>query len=460
MPPIFSNDPASLQRRAMRAGAWRFAGFGFAQLVRLGSNLVMTRLLVPEMFGVMAMAMMVAMILNLLSDIGVRQNIVQSTRGSDPVFLDTAWTLQIARGVLLWLAAVLVSVALYIANHGGLIPPGLAYSAPELPLVIAVNSLSAVITGFQSTKVAAAHRDLDQKRLIQMEFAGQVLGTAVMIALGLATHSIWALVAGALTVAFTVTVLSHRWLSGLPNRFRWEKRAARELVHFGRWIFISSAIGVFVFQGDRLLLGGLIEADDMGMYVIAGLFVGVFEVGITRLFATVGLPALSEIARNEPSRLREIYYHMRVPGDLLLLFIAGLLSASGQLVIDLLYDPRYSAAGGMLQVLALRLVVVRYAAAEQVQLALGLSRNVMIVNVVNFVSLFTLIPLLFHFAGPPGAIWGIALYSVATLPFIYHFSGRSGLNNFRLEWLVLPAFPVGYVLGLGANLLRTPLGIQ
>jgi len=57
----------------------------------------MTRILVPEMFGVMAIATMVTVVLWLLSDLGIRQNIVQSGRGDDPAFLDTAWVIQIAR---------------------------------------------------------------------------------------------------------------------------------------------------------------------------------------------------------------------------------------------------------------------------------------------------------------------------------------------------------------------------
>ncbi len=450
----FPNGPASLLKRTLRAGAWRSAGYGLSQMIRLGSTLIMTRLLVPEMYGVMAIAMMVTVILNLLSDIGLTQNIVQSRRGNDPVFLDTAWVVQIGRGVALWLAALLVSLALHLANLGGIVPTHSVYASPLLPLVIAVNSLSAVIAGFQSTKIATAHRGLDQKRLIQMELVGQLLGTAVMIAIGFATRSIWALVAGALLVSLTVTVLSHVWLTGNPNRFRWERSAARELIDFGRWIFISSAVGVFVFQGDRLLLGGLIEADELGMYAIASLIVGVFEVGTARLFATVGLPALSEIARNERSRLREVYYRMRIPGDLLLLFVAGSLFAAGQLVIDALYDPRYSGAGGMLQVLALRLFVVRYGVATQVQLAVGMSRNVMIISLVNFVSLYTLVPLLYYHAGLHAAIWGIALHGLAAVPFVYRFNARLDLNDIRRELMVLPAFPAGFLCGIALNLLR------
>ncbi|MGH6890844.1 MAG: oligosaccharide flippase family protein, partial [Dongiaceae bacterium] len=238
-----------MKQRVFRAGGWTIAGYGLSRAVRLGSNLVMTRLLVPEMFGVMAIATMVTVILSLLSDIGLHQNIVQSRRGDDPAFLDTAWVVQIVRGGVLWLVALLLSIALHFANLGGMLPAKSVYASPVLPLVIAVSSFSAVFLGFQSTKMATAHRSFDQKRFIQIELIGQLAGLIVMIVIGVMTRSIWALVAGGLVASLTTTALSHTWMSGHPNHFRWEKNALRELIGFGKWIFVSSAVYVLASQG-------------------------------------------------------------------------------------------------------------------------------------------------------------------------------------------------------------------
>lgn len=445
---------ATLKKRVLRAGGWNFAGYGLGQALRLGGNLIMTRLLVPEMFGVMAIAMTVLAILFMLSDVGLRQNIVQSRRGDDPAFLDTAWVVQIVRGLILWFVALGLGIALHLANHAGLLPAKSAYASPVLPLVIAVISFSAVILGFQSTRLATAHRNFDQKRLIQIELTGHLAGLIVMVAIGVISRSIWALVAGSLVAPLMTMVLSHTWMSGHRNRFRWEKNALRELIGFGKWIFASSAVGVFAAHGDRLLLGGFVEAEVLGLYAIATLIVGAIANGINRIFGTVSLAAFSEIARNDPSRLREVYYRFRVPGDLLLLFLAGLLFAAGRLVIDLLYDPRYSAAGGMLEVLALSLFMVRYELARQMYLALGNPRYGAVISVVQFVSLYTLVPSLYFLAGMQAMIWGIALHALATLPFFHGFNARLGLNDMRRELAVLAALPIGFLLGSALNLLR------
>ena len=114
----------------------------------------MTRLLVPEMFGVMAIAYVVMTGLAMFSDLGLKPSVVQSRRGSDPVFLNTAWATQILRGLLLWLLALIASLLIYAANRIGMAPRGSAYTDPSLPFVIATLSITAVTGGFEVDETA------------------------------------------------------------------------------------------------------------------------------------------------------------------------------------------------------------------------------------------------------------------------------------------------------------------
>ena len=155
----------SLKRRILKAGGWTVVGFSISQMIRFGSNLLMTRLLVPEMFGVMAIAYMIMYGLALFSDVGLRQNIVQSKRGNDPAFLNTAWTIQILRGVLIWLFAIAVSLLVVLGNHFGIVPSNSVYAHPSLPYVILILSVSAVIDGFGSSTRSGDARDLCPSRL-------------------------------------------------------------------------------------------------------------------------------------------------------------------------------------------------------------------------------------------------------------------------------------------------------
>ena len=208
------SEKISLRTRVLNAGAWSLAGFALSTIVRFGSNLLMTRLLAPEMFGVLAIASTVMVGLAMFSDLGVKQSIVQSKRGREAAFLNTAWSIQILRGILLWLVGLGVSLD-PLAGRLEAIPLGSVYAAPSLPYVIGVLSLSAAIGGFDSTKMIEASRGLFVSRIIKIEISSQICGLAAMIAWVSVDRSIWALVMGSLCSTLARVVLGHSLLPEL-----------------------------------------------------------------------------------------------------------------------------------------------------------------------------------------------------------------------------------------------------
>ena len=86
-----------LDRRSFRGALWTVGGFGAGQVIRFVSNIILTRLLVPQLFGLMAIVNTVRMGIELISDLGIGQNMIYSPNASDPEYYNTAWTLQIIR---------------------------------------------------------------------------------------------------------------------------------------------------------------------------------------------------------------------------------------------------------------------------------------------------------------------------------------------------------------------------
>ena len=275
-----------------------------SQAIRLGGNLVMARLLMPEMFGIMAIATTVSLVLHLLSDVGLRQNIIQSPNGDDPVFLNTVWTVQIVRGVILFASTLLIAGVAWLAQTLNLWSINSTYAAPELPMVLALTGFSAIIYGFQSTKVDLAVRAFQQKKVVFADFASQLAGFLVLLTLGYFTRSVWSLVAAGLVAAMVSTLLGHFWFEGPSNRLQWDPSALKELVVFGRWMLLSSAVGVLAMHGDRIWFGGSMSATELGVYSIAVLILGALQTGMQRLVGAVALPAFSEASRtNDTARL-------------------------------------------------------------------------------------------------------------------------------------------------------------
>jgi len=448
MPSVHISPSFSLRRRAISAGAWNLGALVTSQVIRLGGNLVMTRLLMPEMFGIIAIATTVLFVLHLLSDVGLRQNILQSPRGDDPEFLNTLWTVQIVRGFVLFALTLFLAAAAWYSQVIDFWSHNSTYAAPELPAVLAWTGLTAIIYGFQSTKVDLAVRAFQQKKVVIAEFASQVAGLLAMLVIGYFTHSIWSLVAAGLITALVSTLLGHFWFEGPSNSLRWERAALDELVVFGRWILLSSAVGVLSMQGDRIIFGGSMTVTEMGVYSIAVLILGALQTGVLKVVGAVALPAFGEAARtNDFERLRRLYYRFKMMVDLALLFLCGFLWVTSPLIIKVLYDDRYAQAGHMMAVLSTSFFVMRYIVANQIWIALGLTKYQAIDNIIRVVSLWVLVPLLLAIGGVDWAIWGVALHTLPTMVLVVYVNRRVGILDIKRELIVLPMLVVGALCG-------------
>jgi O-antigen/teichoic acid export membrane protein len=441
----------SLRARVLQSSSWTLVGYGGSMMLRLASTLIMTRLLVPEVFGIMALASIVEMIMAFLSDVGLSQTIIHSRRGDHPAMLNTAWSIQIIRGFVIWIGCITVAVCIYWLAQTGFVAPDSVYGTPELPLVIGVLSFGSVIVGFESIRLITAHRNLDLQRLTFVTLTAQFAGLIVMTILGWLTRSIWAFVFGLWVQSIVLVVLSHTWLPGHRDRLQWDKEALSELMNYGRWVLLSSTVYVVAANGDRLLLSGWTDAATLGMYALAFNLSRMMSDAGEKLYFAVGMPAMSEKVRNDPAALRHVYFGFRKPLDLLFLISAGFLFASGQLVIDVLYDDRYAAAGPMLQILSFALLFSRFGIAYNAYLALGQPRYYLAVNVVKLVAVFGALPIAYALFGLTGAIWASALHMAGTVPLVFWFNQKYALNSVRFELVVLFAWPVGFAIGEIAN---------
>ncbi len=443
----------SLKSRTLRAGSWTVVAHLAGQVLRLVSSLVMTRLLAPEMFGVMAIAIVVQLTVALFADVGIQQVVVQHRNGDAPDFLDTAWSMQVVRGGIIWVVCVAVGLLLYAFGRSDWAPAGTVYASSILPAIIAGTSFASVITGFTSTKAIVARRDLDMRKISLIELIAQIAGLLLMFAIGWSTGSIWSVVAGSLLTAGVSVALSHSWLAGHRNRFRFEPACAKEIIAFGRWILVSSALGVLAVNGDRLLLGIWLSASLLGIYAIALNLSTVVEGLAYKLFGGVSFAVFSEVARDSPARLRELFFRMRTPADIVFLSAAGFLYGAGPSVIGLMYDQRYAEAGWMLQLLSFGLFFTRYSLSCSIYVALGKPQYQSVVQVINIVSMLVFIPAMYALWGVSGAVGAVALYRLPSSVVVWIFDARQGIHSTLFELAVLPAWVVGWGLGWGLSLL-------
>jgi O-antigen/teichoic acid export membrane protein len=445
---------SSLKQRFVRGFSWTLAGYALSQILRLGSSLILTRLLAPDIYGVMAIGYMVVTALVMFSDIGLAAGAIQSRRGEDPTYLNVAWIVQIARGMVIMLVALGLSGAMALGWLAGLLPPDSVYADPRIPGLLAVVSLYGLVSGFESTKVFFARRTLALAQLTRIDLASQVVATVFMIAWAFYWPSVWALASGWVFGALLKTVLTHLALPGPTNRLQWDRAAFLDVFHFGKWALLSSTFTFFLGSGDRLLLGAMLSATTMGFYSVALILVGALQAAVGKIVGYVVLPALSEVARERPAELKDTIYRIRRPLDLVCLLLSGALFFLGEPLIGLLYDSRYSPAGWMLGVLAVTLTATRLDIFDQCLVAMSRVRLLSGLNAARLIALYSLVPLGFFLYGVEGAVGAVAVSALVNSIVVLTLQAWLKLIDVRHELLAIPVFGTGLLVGW---LVRTAL---
>lgn len=409
MPPLLHEilRGQGTRARSLRSTAFVALGFGGGYALRLGSNLILTRLLFPEAFGVMALVQVFLTGLQMFSDLGVNLSIIQDKRGEDRDFLNTAWTIQVLRGIFLWLVSCAIAW-----------PMAAFYGQPELLYLIPVAGLNAVIMGFMTTKVAEANRDLRTGVLVLTELVSQIIGIIVTVLLTLWWRDVWALVAGGIAGSLANVVLLQRMLPGPRNRLHWNTEMAWSILHFGKYILVASVAGFLLNQGDRLVLGAHVSMEALG----------IFSIGI--LMAKMPQQLAGNIGRNIVFPIFRRYLDLGIPENrdrvfrarrLVILAMCGttcLLALVGVPLIELLYDHRYDMAGPVLALASLstglQVAVSNY---EGAYFAHGDSRSHFRLSVLNAAVQMALLLAGIAWFGLLGAVLAPGLAMILTYPY-------------------------------------------
>jgi O-antigen/teichoic acid export membrane protein len=377
--------------------------------------------------------------LQMFSDVGTGPAIIQSSRGEDLRFLRTAWTVQSARGVLLWLCSWAIAW-----------PAAAFYGQPILAWLIPAAGLTALMGGLESTSMHTLRRQLLLGRITLVELGGQVLGIVATVLLAAGSRWVvgpndpraaWAMVGGSLIGALARLLLSHSLLPGISHRFLLDRESLGILFGFGRWIFVSTLLTFLAGQSDRLVFGKMIPIDLFGVYGIAALLATLPTQAIEKLGGSVVFPAYARLAAR--GDLKRFFSRVRLP---LLLGGAALVTgliACGPYLVRILYDARYEQAGWILQFLA---VVAWFQILEATigaaLLAEGEVRWVAASSAAKLVGMVALLPLGFHLAGFPGALAALVLSEALKYLAAVVGLARRGMRGLAMDTLLSASIAV------------------
>lgn len=357
-------NKATLKERAVIATMWSLGGQSLEIILRIASNLILARLLFPEAFGLMALVTVITEALNRLSETGIRDSAIYHPRGDELDFVNTAWTVRVVRGAILWLLACLIAW-----------PMSQFYETPLLLKLLPVVGLGAFLQGLSSKRVLTATRHMDVKRLSVINLLAYGASVVVMVTFAWVYQSVWALAFGALFSRGMRTVLTYAMLEDSRSSFRWQRDVVTSLIDYGKWIFVAGLVGFLATNFDRLMLGKLLPMEVLGVYSIAAAVTALPLLLTARLGAFVLQPLFAAFARE--SAIKVV---VRVEQVRRVILPAGLASCLGLALFSptffrYLYDSRYWDAGWMAQLMTINVwLSILQIISGRLLLALGKSR--------------------------------------------------------------------------------------
>jgi O-antigen/teichoic acid export membrane protein len=330
-------DSGNARRSVFRGTLLAVAARWTDRAIGVVSVLVLARLLTPEDFGLVALAMVVVGFVDLFLDIGVNIQLIRNQNATRDDY-DTAWTIRLLEGII----ATFVILALAGAAGGYFNDSRVTIILYSLALLPTTNALANIgIIDFQKT--------LDFGREFRYRLTRRLIGFAVTIAATVLLRSYWALVIGAMTTSVVGTVLSYTFHEYRP---RWSLKRAREMIGFSAWLMLRS-IGVFIsVQIDKAVLGRISSAEVVGAYKLAD---DLSHLPTADLLAPVGRALFPAFAQDygHPDRIRHTYV-LALAISTLLVIPTGLgLALVADVAVPSLLGNQWLPAIPLLQILAL-----------------------------------------------------------------------------------------------------------
>jgi lipopolysaccharide exporter len=429
---------AEMEDRAVRGVPWTLISYALNRVVLLLTLVVLARLLVPEDFGLVTLAVIAVQLANVLSDLGLsgtlvlRQDLDEQAKG-------TVLMLMLATSVLL--AAILAASAPLIAD---------LFNEPRLAGVLAVLSLGVVISGVTWFYETTLQRELEFRRRFLALAVQAVAYAGVAIALAALGAGVWSLVAGQLSslLAFAAILV---WLAPYRVRPAFNRDDAREILGTSKGFLLQGGLGFVSGNVDYFSVGSVLGATSLGFYSMAYRLGEVTYYGIADPVAKVTFPAFSRMRHRGEEVSSPFLSTLRLVA-LVACPVGVLLSAAAHPFTEVVFGEKWFPMIGPLAVLGV------WAAVRPVQATIAWLLNSVgeaaVMGVIDVIVMLPLLPALVlaaHLGGITAVAWVMLAYMVVSgfvLAVLVHRRGGVSLAD---QWRALMPVLIACVVSWAAT---------
>ena len=243
----------SIKREMILGSAWMVGMRWVIRGIGLISTMILARILVPEDFGLVAMAMVIVNLMDVITSFGVDMAIIQNSDAKSRDYFDTGWTLKIiqtcAAGLLLALSAP------FAAEY---------YQEARVADILYLLSLAVALSGFENIGVVAFRKELEFHKEFRYQVIKKIGSFFVTIGCAIVLQSYWALIIGMFFGRVLEVALSYLLHSFRP---RFSMSRIKELWSFSQWMLVAN-IGAHIKSEviDLMIVGRYHDAAALGVY--------------------------------------------------------------------------------------------------------------------------------------------------------------------------------------------------
>jgi lipopolysaccharide exporter len=399
------------------------ASFAAQGIIRVGSSMVLTRILLPEAYGTVTIITSIAFVVSMLADTNVTLFIIRDKNGDEPRYLNTAFTIGLGRAAIN--CAAIILLAPVIASR--------IYDAPMISAPLRVYAFTFIISAFQSMSFSLAIRRQRARVIMYAESVATFVSSAFSIVYCHYSRDFWGIIYGILMQRAVLTVWSFYVYPEERPRLQFDRGAAIQLLGFTKYVMPSSLLTLAITQFDKVIFLRLFNLTLLGLYGLAGNIAGQIEALISKISQAVLYPRCAEYMRADPDTAVLSYYTKNTKLFANILLLPAAVGGAAHLVIAILYPARYAEAGVVLQAFMLRAVFAALACpAEDLLIAAGEFQVILHGNVFRTTgAAFALLG--YYCFGFVGFAYGTALGGLPPLLYYWSLQNKKGMLIVKYE---------------------------
>jgi len=326
-------------KKATKGMGWNYLSFGLSKALNIATVSILAHLLVPEYFGLVALATLTMDYLSVLNDLGLGSALIQR-RQNVPEAANIAFTLNVSAG------AVLTLITFFIAPYAAIF-----FQEPQVTAILRWLGLTFLISAFGSVHSILLQRDLNFRKKIISEVGNTLVKAVISIGLAFAGYGVWALVAGQLAGTLISAIMLWILLPWRP-KLAWDSVIGKELFKYGISIMGNNALTIWEQNFDYFIIGLVYDPTALGVYTLAYRLPQALVLSILWTMTSVLFPTFSSLQGQKEALKKSFLSVLRYVELLVTPLCLGMFIAADPL-IRVLFGEQWVGAIPILRVLSL-----------------------------------------------------------------------------------------------------------